>query len=610
MLNDNLSSQANYDQMVVSRIEKNLDKVMPFTAVISFLSAILVYFSELPFLFCILDFSIGLLFLAVSVFPTKISINFKISLIIFASSLVGILSYMHGGFTSAFLILVMIGNIIAVLFLHRKISLFISSCSVLVFAFLGIYSNFYHKGTHFEISPSVFAIQFIVFILYLVLLHVSVYSIRGYLLENISKLELSIDNATKLAYYDQLTGLPNVYKFKDELPKYIEQSTNSGYLIFFNLKNLSLINSIYDEKTGDHVLCEIANIFNKIKADTDLLARISGNEFAFWSPCTSEEILHEKLTYITKYTQEHLIIYNMNKKIEFYISYANLSSCNLNIQDCYQRASTALTYAKTNDLQGFTSYDEKLNQLLRQQENIKDHIKPALKTREFVVYYQNKVNAHTQEVIGVEALARWKSAALGFISPATFIPIIERNNMSIIFGEYIIEQTLSDYTHLCNKFNNSVTLSINISPSHLISRDFVKFLNASIDKYNIPANSIIIEITEDIMIQGIQSVMPILKELNKINVEVALDDFGTGYSSLNYLTQLDINELKIDKTFIDQIETNEKVGIMLEHIINLSTQYGLRVIVEGVETKAQCDYIMSLGCNLIQGYYFSIPGPL
>lgn len=599
--------EGKYDEQILARVENGFNRVLPFAAIAAFATSVLIYFSNVAMNFAIMDFIVGVIFMIMTVFSKKIDVRFKIVIMMTVAIVIGVLSFLDGAFNSAFITLILLANIVAVMFLERKTSIVFSILTSGIFVVVVFLSRIMDIGAISEIEMIYIIVHFVVYCLYLMILHVSVYSIRAYLTDNMSELESSMEKTKTLAYYDQLTGLPNAYKFKQDLVSSIK---NNGFLVFFNLKNLSLINSIYGEHTGDKVLIEMIKTIQRITSRDSYIARINGNEFVYWVEETDELHLERKLKRLMSKFYEVFYVPKMSKKLEFTISLADLNNPTANIMDCYQQGLAALSYAKRNNISGFVQFDDRINTQMIFEENIKDNLEMALQKRELTLHYQPKMDAVNEVVVGVEALARWDSPVMGKISPSHFIKIIEEANMSVLFGEYIIDYALGEYPYLCDKYGDDITISINISPEHLVDKHFVDYVIGTIEQHKVPYERVILEITEDIMIQDLDLVQKVISALRVTGVEISLDDFGSGYSSLNYLTHLDLNELKIDKSFIDQIEENNKISIMLSNIINLSNEYGLRVVSEGVETEKQKDQLIELGCQLIQGYYYAKPEAL
>jgi EAL domain-containing protein (putative c-di-GMP-specific phosphodiesterase class I) len=329
-----------------------------------------------------------------------------------------------------------------------------------------------------------------------------------------------------------------------------------------------------------------------------------------WIENISETELMTWFDQVNLFFKRDFVSPNMNKKLSFYIGYAAYTMGENKLEACYQKASLALTYAKSNDIQDIIAYNETFERLLRHDEHLKELLLSAIANKTFEIYYQTKVDALTNEIIGVEALARWCPPTLGYIGPSIFVPMVEKMHQAIVFGGIIIEKVFMEYDQLCRKYKKTMRVAINISPSHLMSEGFVQYVSQMAKKYNIQMENIILEMTEEVMIQGEQSVNVILNDIRQLGINISLDDFGTGYSSLNYLIKLDVDELKIDKSFIDQLRNNDKIIVLLQSIIYIAKKYDLVLIAEGVETQEQRDKLVELGCHNMQGYYYSKPEPI
>ncbi|SHH79443.1 bifunctional diguanylate cyclase/phosphodiesterase [Clostridium grantii] len=599
-----------YDNMIRKKIEETFDLIIPVGIVVALVSAIAIYFSPVPKKFVIIDIIISFILLIIISLKKRISTEIKAMVTISMPIIVGVLSFVDGGFNSSGIILILLSNLISVLLLTKVKSIIVSLFSSGLFIVLWINAKLYNKGWVIHVRDAEWIIHFVVFLLVLITMQGLVATIRKYIHSNIEMIEKSAEITYKIAYYDELTGVPNQKLFKKQLAERASNGVEQGYIIFYNLKNLNLINSIYGETIGNKVLVQWANIFSDIKKESKLLARTSGNEFAIWIEKVSEKELMEWLHYMNKVFKNSFLVQNMDKEVEFYISYACYDKRDINIEECYQRASIALTYAKKNNKSGFIEYDKSFEEIIRNDEEIKKLLQNALASEEFEMYYQKKVDARTNEIYGVEALARWILPVGGRIGPNIFIPMIERMDKSIVFGEIIVKKIFTDYKRLCIKYGKEIKVSINISPSHLMSPGFVSYLSEMIDVYEIKGENIIIEITEEVIIEGIDKVNEILKKIHELGMRISIDDFGTGYSSFSYLIKLDVDELKIDKSFIDQLGENDKINTLLEGIIYIAKGLDFNLIAEGVETREQCVNLVQLGCFIIQGYHFSKPEAL
>ncbi len=594
--------------LIQQRIDSSINRILGVTSVISFVSSIILYIADLPVWYALVNLMASFVLLLFFLFAKKFKTSYKIFIMLAVTTLVGFASYIGGSFSSAFSILFILTNIIAVLFLQRKQSLIISIATLCLMFILAFYSIFISPSQDMTTPFLTWGLQLSGFILVLIVLQISVQAIQNYLIENMDGLKRSNEITNWLAYYDQLTKLPNRYKFKLDAMAMIDDHKRNGFILLFSLKNLNLINSTLGQTVGDQTLHEIATVLHILAGEHAVVSRTGGSEFAIWLDNISEADLPSYFeSLMNDFGNQSM---TLKKKMEFYAVYAEYHYGEETFKECYQRTELTLIYAKTQNIQSLISYDSKLKIELHRKETIKNTIVHALENEEFLLYYQAKYDSRTHQVVGVEALARLYDEKLGFISPYEFIPIIESLNLSIQFGNFVIEQACKDFRALQKKYNEDIHFSINISPTHIMNPSIVQNIRKALQQYQVPQHRLTIEITEDILIQCMNSIIPILSDLKNLGIKMSLDDFGTGYSSLYYLTQLELDELKIDKSFIDQIGINDNIQLLLENIVYLSEQFGLELVAEGVETKEQNDLLSSIGCYTIQGYYFAKPEPL
>jgi len=233
-------------------------------------------------------------------------------------------------------------------------------------------------------------------------------------------------------------------------------------------------------------------------------------------------------------------------------------------------------------------------------------LRKAIANDELVLYYQPKIDLHTRRISGVEALVRWQHPEHGFLPPDEFIPMAERTGLIKLLSITVLKEALSQAEEL-HKKNLKLSISINLSPSTFLDSDLPDLIIGMLSLYEIPPAYIIFEITESSMIKDPDLALEILNRLTKRGLKISIDDFGTGYSSLAYLKKLPVNEIKIDKSFVTDMLTSENDAVIVKSIIDLSHNLGLNVVAEGVEDKETVDRLQSLGCDVLQGYYFSKP---
>jgi diguanylate cyclase (GGDEF)-like protein len=593
--------------------------------IFSYLMAINEYSKrETSVLFFINTFA-GTLFLLLFLLGKRVKIETKLEIIIIMILAMGFDLIYSASFKSNGSILLTIGCMIAIVFLSNTFS----RCIVILTIFL-----WYVMAVlvMLSIMPSIssgsfWLIQASTFMILMLVSYFSINLLKQHLFASIDQLEQNSeemqrmmaeleskyneikqneDIINKLAYYDQLTGLPNNHMLKKHITNRIEENVEQGKLVIIDVKNFKIFNSIYSNLVGDEILIGLSELIRDIEDPRMFAARITGNEYALWFESASEnEILMTIRTLRERFFNQNYELMK-HKKIDFYISYSNYPEHATDYNGLYQKAAIALSNARKSPDSEITRYNDRLYEIMMKEEYLKQLVEQAINKNEFIVYYQNKIDTNTGNVCGVEALSRWQSSELGFVTPDIFMPVIEKSNLTINFGENVIRNVLNNYEKLMTKFGQDLKISINVSPIHVITEGFEGFVINEIAKRNINPKTIVLEITEEVIIEGVDMINGILKPLKDFGVLISLDDFGSGYSSLNNLSRLAPDELKLDKTFIKQIE-DKKVVSLLEAIIQLQGVYGYSVVAEGVETKQQLDTLTAMGCHIIQGYYFSKP---
>jgi len=265
-----------------------------------------------------------------------------------------------------------------------------------------------------------------------------------------------------------------------------------------------------------------------------------------------------------------------------------------------------LKYAKENEFQGLVEFKESMFTGYEDKERMRSKIEHALIEDEFHVHFQGKWFIKEQEICGYEALARWNSPG-GAISPAVFIPLINKSNYMDDFSRMIINKALADFELIQSASTRRLTLSLNISPLFFLKAQFEDFIIKAIKKTQLSPSQIILEITEDVFINDYDEINQKIIRLKKAGIALSLDDFGSGYSSLNHINNIDIDELKVDKSIIDGILNNPKSLILYQMVASLAEKMGCNLVAEGVETVEQLNCLLEVGCDSIQGYYFSKP---
>ncbi|PRR82662.1 EAL domain-containing protein [Clostridium vincentii] len=413
-----------------------------------------------------------------------------------------------------------------------------------------------------------------------------------------------------LAYYDKLSGLYNRNKFKEHVDSRIKNGCSQAFIILMDIKDFKSINSILGNEFGDQIIKVIGSVFQRLQTENDLIARLSGDEFAAWIETWDESQITHKVDILKEQFAEELKKIGFNQKFYFHISYCAYPEHGFDFESCYKKATVALRIAKENSHTIIYKFKQSMAEALEYEAKIINNIEAAIADEEFKVYYQNKVSIKENKVIGVEALARWNSKELGFISPVVFIPAVDKANMTARFSKMIIGKVLKDYPALEEKFGQGLTVSINISPLFFFEKYFANTIITAVKNSGVNPNKIILEITEDIFINDFKTIRKIIAVLKRFGIKISLDDFGTGYSSLTYVKDIDFDEIKVDKTFIQGLSTDERVFDLLKAIDHIAKAYNYSVVAEGVETKEQLDMVAAAGFDIVQGFIYSKPEPI
>lgn len=405
------------------------------------------------------------------------------------------------------------------------------------------------------------------------------------------------------ASHDYLTNLHNRLFLDKNLKKLNKQKP--FYLFFIDLDNFKTVNDSYGHEYGDKVLIEISRRLSFLKNDKDILVRYSGDEFLLLAYNISNNELDSFAKEILNELSKPYIVFQTNFQLTASIGISNYPKDGSSLDEIKRYADLAL-YESKNKKNIYTIFNETLKQKYIAHIDLEQKMKNAFDNHEFYMMYQPQVS-NKEDIIGLEALVRWENKDIGFISPEIFIPVAESSEQMVKLGKYIISSSLKEIKNLENDLDTNINLSINISVKQFMSEGFMDFLLNEIKKIDFDKKKLQLEITESIFIEDVQYIIDILNKLRDENIKISLDDFGTGYSSLSLLNKLPIDELKIDKSFVEHILDKERSKTMIENIIAIAKKMDMTIVAEGIEVKEQKDILEKMGCNLYQGYYFSKP---
>lgn len=410
---------------------------------------------------------------------------------------------------------------------------------------------------------------------------------------------------------DRITGLPNKYYFKNIVSNLLENVVDNNKraaVIIVDLDNFKYVNDSFGHDFGDLLLREVScNLLASVSDDV-IVSRYSGNTFLlFKSNIIDIQEVISLCSTIAKSFEEPNVVDEKKIYLTASIGISLSPDHGIDYNTLLKNADAAMYEAKKNGKNECDFFDNSLSVELNRVYSLQKGLRTALQNNELYVVFQPKVSLDNSVVNGFEALARWESREFGMVSPAEFIPIAESSKMIIPIGSFVLEEVFKKTKCLLNEGNDNFKIAVNLSEMQLREDVVLSDFKKLIKKYRIHPKYIEVEITESMLMKSFDKNVKILEEIKSLGVSIALDDFGTGYSSLNYLTRLPIDVLKIDRSFVVDLINNPKSKCIVETIINLSHQLGIEVVAEGVEDKLQVDYLRTILCDVVQGYYYSKP---
>lgn len=418
------------------------------------------------------------------------------------------------------------------------------------------------------------------------------------------------DEIKTLAYVDSLTELPNRNLFEYDFNLILEEYKNNnkkGALIFIDIDNFKQVNDIFGHDYGDILLKVFSQILNISIKNHGKAYRLSGDEFIILvNKFSSRKEIEDICESLLESFKEPFEIKDEQIYISASMGIAIFPDDSSDKNQLQKFIDLSMYYSKNTGKNRYTFFDEKIYDMYLRGILIEQELKNAIEKNEFYLMYQPQLDIKNNSIIGFEALIRWNNKKLGNVSPGEFIPLAEKNGEIVNIGAWVIKSVCKKIKELNSKGYKFGTMSVNVSPIQFKKVDLYDFLVDIFRESEIDPKLLEIEITEGTLIDLYKGNTEILNKLIEKGFRIAIDDFGTGYSSLNYLTMLPINTLKIDKSFIDNIDKEQNKAV-IRCILELSRSLKYDVIAEGVEDREQKDILMSLGCRIIQGYYFSKP---
>ncbi len=451
------------------------------------------------------------------------------------------------------------------------------------------------------------------------------------IVQDVTERHMAEDSIRKLANKDPLTQLPNRRQLNWRAERALEQARRMGHmmgLLLIDLDRFKKINDTLGHSAGDELLLEVSmrlracvrhsdQIFDgtveavgsRFHRALEAVGRLGGDEFVALLPEVSDEQDAQMVAQrILEALRQPVYVADQEFFATASIGIAIYPRDGTTVADLMRNADVAMYAAKDRGRNDCVVYSPSLAVRDREKLELETALHKAIERNELVLYYQPKVDAQTGRLVGVEALMRWRRGDK-LVPPNDFIPMAEETGLIIPLSEWALKEAARQAREWQLAFGFSESIAVNLPSRMFLRRDLVELIHAAVSPHGIPHRMLLLEITESGLMKDLQSILPTLHRLNEVGVQISVDDFGTGYSSLQYLTELPISELKIDRSFVHKLGREPKAAEVIHLIISLAQALNLRVVAEGVETTSQKDLLRSLQCRLMQGYLLGRPMP-
>lgn len=410
------------------------------------------------------------------------------------------------------------------------------------------------------------------------------------------------------AEYDPVSGVYHRMNFLSRVQAFLEKTRNdSCFLLQFDIDRFKMVNELYGMEEGDKVLRYIGELLKKLARSGEIYGRLRDDVFCVCTNRNREETL-------AMMNQIHQGVKGYPLAFRFFLPTGIVEiepDCTDSPTGLCDKAMLAQRSIKGNYLREYCFYEAELGKRLNREHLLISEMEQALNDNQFEVWFQPQYDIRSKRMIGAESLARWRHPELGLISPKEFIPLFERNGFIVELDEYIWEQACRCMSRWLAAGIAPPPISVNVSRVHLYDAEFGDKIGALCRRFHVPPRLLWLEITESAYIQQPQELFRVMKQMKQMGFQFAMDDFGSGYSSLNMLKDIPVDLIKFDLRFLAGANKDGRAGqIILEKSVELIEELGLSCVAEGVETWEQVQLLQSIGCNKVQGYYFSRPMPL
>ncbi|TGL54429.1 EAL domain-containing protein [Leptospira kemamanensis] len=576
---------------------------------------------DIDFLFFVVDLGISLLFLLEYLLKNKVPLFVRILTLIGSAIFISVLSFFRSGLMgtgeislafiiiSFFVFLPPIPSLLAALLI----------CSIPLIVGISVYFSFLTFPEELGLrnqSPREWYFKSVSLVIFSILSGFLIQRLRAKLIKNIvylkesrAKILKSNQHIDKLAFYDSLTQLPNRYLFKTLIQNRISLGQKDVFFLLINIKGIKVINALHGIGFGDQILSLIGDIlkeYTKERPNT-IVASLGGDEFILWIENSSKSRIEDAIIKFDLNNNQTLTPDRLGHRLQYRVSGIQFPEEASSLDEVIRKLSIAMNVAREHSMNHLVWFESEMEKKIEREQKLKNQLEKAIESNEFKIAYQEKVDIKTHTIVGLEALARWSVKEYGEISPEEFIPIITKSDMIVPFGKNIFQKVVSQIPNLIQSYGENIKISINISPIFFLYPNFNEFIIDYLKEQSVDPKILIFEITEDVFIDEIETIQKIVNSLRSNGISVSLDDFGKGYSSLHYMQKIQFDELKIDKSFLDDIAISDRNFLLLESICHLADSLGLKTIAEGIEREEQILHLKKTSCHIVQGYIYSKP---
>jgi len=440
------------------------------------------------------------------------------------------------------------------------------------------------------------------------------------IIRDITENKVAEQNLKYIAYYDQLTKLPNSFYIKETIAERIAHKTEQPFsIIYIDLDRFKDINDTYGHTTGDTILQMVVTRLKQCFSNCTFLKHVGRNKVEMFSRFSGDEFVillvdDDPINTVSKLSQR--IVQSLSSSFtidnkELYVTPSigiSIYPQDGNNVDCLlKNADSAVHHSKQDGRNTFTYYTNKMNENAHDRIILESDLRKALDNNQFEIHYQPQVNIQSQEIFGAEALIRWRHPQKGIISPATFIPIAEKIGLIEEIGHWVLKESCIQMYAWLNNNISLKSISVNLSAKQFRNKNLLQSIKDVLKQSNLPPHYLDIELTESMIMYEEEKSIQTLHKLKSLGIKLALDDFGTGYSSLSYLKSFPIDYLKIDKAFVTNLNEDPIDAKIVKAIITMAHALQLEVIAEGAETELHYENLKNEKCDMIQGYFFSKP---